>query len=400
MMRTWFSILVFIVSSLTYNNSFAQLDEYVRVVQDEGENPVEYISKKLNNHDLIIFDDALHSAVEPFEFYTNLLSSEKFISHKPTIFLELIHTIDQPVIDKFLNSKFKDLTILRPAFQNDYSGFGLRYQTYVDLFSHVWDINHQVSENQQLKIIGVNQPIYWKAIDSRMDYDLFQKSLIARDYYMFSIIEDYLNRFSENRKGIFLTNTRHAYKHIRRSNGSLYWNTGTFFNQRYPEQTYSIRIDNVILHIDRVVENNSNTTSEGLEQYSYEWKLIDDGIWNKAINKNGVYPIAIPLKDNLFGKTGYVGNHMLDSFEGQTMYDAYDAVIFVTSPDKYRLSGTSDLIFTEHFEDELKRRIQILYENNIESFLNENNANSIDEFNDEFSDTTMHRRNPFISDEW
>ena len=40
-------------------------------------------------------------------------------------------------------------------------------------------------------------------------------------------------------------------------------------------------------------------------------------------------PIAISLKDNVFGKTDYIGNHMLNVADGQTMYDAYDALIFL-----------------------------------------------------------------------
>lgn len=55
---------------------------------------------------------------------------------------------------------------------------------------------------------------------------------------------------------------------------------------------------------------------------------MDNGLWDKAFEENGNTPVAISLNDNVYGKAGYVGNHMLNVVNGQTMYDAYDGLIF------------------------------------------------------------------------
>jgi hypothetical protein len=45
------------------------LDRYLQVLRQQGQEPIPFVIGKLDTFDLLIFDDALHIAVEPFEFY-------------------------------------------------------------------------------------------------------------------------------------------------------------------------------------------------------------------------------------------------------------------------------------------------------------------------------------------
>ena len=38
-------------------------------------------------------------------------------------------------------------------------------------------------------MIGVDQPIYWEGIHSKEQYNIFSESLMARDYFMFKVIQ-------------------------------------------------------------------------------------------------------------------------------------------------------------------------------------------------------------------
>lgn len=53
----------------TLSISSQSIDEYCKVIKEQGENPYMFVENKLKMYDLIVFDDALHAAVEPFEFY-------------------------------------------------------------------------------------------------------------------------------------------------------------------------------------------------------------------------------------------------------------------------------------------------------------------------------------------
>ena len=66
-------IAFFLIQFIHINGQTA--DDYYRVVSEKGKPPLEFIAENLKSRDLIIFDDALHNALEPFEFYSDLLTS-------------------------------------------------------------------------------------------------------------------------------------------------------------------------------------------------------------------------------------------------------------------------------------------------------------------------------------
>ncbi len=380
--------LLFAFLALVSLNTTAQktnsISDYLGVIEKTGSDPVKFVNNLLDDYDLLIFDDALHLAKEPFDFYQKLVKNKQFTSKVNFIFFEVISINSQTYINKYLDNPVKDSSILIPAFQDSYNGYGWRYKTYFDLLSTIWDVNAQLPATERIRVICVDQPIYWDAIKSRDDYNLFQKSLVARDYFMYQIINQTLHSFKSGKKGIFLTNTRHAYKGIRSSDGKLYWNTGTFLHQWHPKKTYSIRIHNVNLSVERELDSVSNSSTEGMDRFSYKWIKMDNGLWDKAFNENGNIPVGIPLKNNPFGNTPYIGNLMLNAAENQTMYDAYDGLIFLAPLEKLNFSAKVGFIYTDSFIHELKRRIILLEGDNLQDFLKKNEAESLDEFIKEF----------------
>jgi len=341
----------------------AVLKPYVETLKEKGGDPVSFIVDKLDSYDLIIFDDALHTAVEPFEYYIKLLKEPRFQKKVKYIFLEVVSVTEQPAIDTYLASESGDKSELYPAFQNDFSGTGWPYKTYFDLLEAVRAVNRDLTEEDRLKVIAVNAPVFWKEINTARELELFRLSLAGNDYTMYKIILSYLDDFESGEKGIFLTNTRHAYKGIRNSQGELYWNCGTFFHQLDPGRTYSVRFHSINLSFKGRKEPDEKTarTTQGLENIVVEWVRMEKGLWDSAFRAFQYRPVAFDMKGTPFGKTPYIGNHMLDAASGQTMYDAYDALIFTAPVEEQRQTATVDFIYTEKFKDELERRYRILY---------------------------------------
>jgi len=393
-------ILLFLLQITIPINSYPQennlVSDYLNVLNEKGKTPIDFVNNVLIDHDLLIFDDALHLAKEPFDFYQQLVRDSFFISNVKYIFIEVFSITSQPYIDKYINNPVKDSTILLPVFQNDFSGLGWHYKTYLDLFGTLWDVNSKLPEPEKIKIVFVDQPVYWEGIHTRNDYNLFQKSLVARDYFMYKMISQTLNNFKDGNKGIFLTNTRHAYKNIRNSNNNLYWNTGTFFYHWHPGKTYSIRFHNVNLSIKSESDRKTNISTEGMEKYSYSWIRMENGLWDKAFRENGNVPVAISLEDNIFGKANYVGNHMANVPDNQTMYDAYDGLIFLAPLEELHFSGTLGFIYTESFIPELKRRIKLLHGEQLPDFLSENEADSLDDFIKQLMTPQKPKKNKFV----
>lgn len=372
-------LLSFVILS---TSCFGQnVDDYLEVIKKKGENPINFVQQKLESYDLILFDDGLHPAYEPYQFYIELINAPN--TKLDYIFIEVLGINSQSDIDAYLGSETKDENLLLKVFQDDFSGFGWRYETYLDLLSAVWDFNHvQSDEEKKIKVIGVDQPVYWEGMHNRQDYDVFLNSHVARDYFMYQIIIKQMDYFKSGEKGIYLSNTRHIYKNITHSDGFLYWNCGTFFYHWHPGKTYSVRIHNVMLSLESGNKENKSTTAEGLDNLTYSWIKLENGIWDQAFELNQNHPVAIPLKDNPFGKAKYVGNYMLNAGKNQIMYDAYDALIFLAPLDQLHFSAKMNFFYTDEFKEELKRRIKIIYGEDTGSFLKDNDVPTIDDYID------------------
>ena len=360
-------ILILLFVLLGAITSFAEQNEkmmpYVQTLKEKGDEPIHFILDKLNNHDLIIFDDALHTAVEPFEFYQNLIQNPAFQKKAKYIFLEVVSVNQQPALDAYFDSEVDDLSLLYPAFQNDFSGTGWPYQTYFDLLQTVWKTNATLPVQDRFKVIAVNAPTYWQEINTSTDVDLFRLSIAGNDYTMYKIILSYLDNFQSGDKGIFLTNTRHAYKGIKKRNNQYYLNCGTFFYLYNPGKTYSVHFHNISLSFEgeKDIDPNTPKTTEGLEDVIVKWVRMEKGIWDSAFEENGNVPVAFDLSDTPFGRAEYIGNHMLNVAPSQTMQDAYDALIFLAPVEIQHQTAMVDYIYTDKYKQELERRSKFLY---------------------------------------
>jgi hypothetical protein len=380
-MKGYIVLGTLILGSLLSYGQKSNPGKYMRDLQLYGQEPVQFVRETFNQHDLLVFDDALHSAFEPFVFYNQLINEPTLQGKIQFIFLEAINTTAQPLIDSFLRSSSKDTSTLIREFQDDYAGTGWRYQTYLDLFTTVWEYNHRVPEIQRIQVIGVNPPIYWEAIHSAKDYEIFQNTLASRDYAMYLEILRNMEDFKKGIKGLFLCNTRHAYTNIKDSTHQPYLNTTTFFSYRNPGKVFSIRIHNVTLSIEAAKKSETGRKStDGLNQKVYKWIRMDNGAWDAAFAINGNKPVAIPFRNTSFGKTAYVGNHMLNVAKGTTMADAYDALIFLAPLNELHFSAQFNYIYTASFKPELERRLKLMNGNEFDSFLKNNHAASFDEY--------------------
>ena len=376
-------MMIHLLISLSGQADAGELDNYINALSNKGVEPSAYVLDKLSDHDLIIFDDALHTAVRPFEFYAELISNPEFSSMAGYIFLEVVAVNQQPALDSYLESEPEDLTLLYPAFQNDFSGRGWPYKTYFDLIRAVREVNSELPEEQKLRVIAVNAPEYWEKIETPRDLELFRLSLSGNDYTMYRIISSYMKEFRSGIKGIFLTNTRHAYKGIKDSAGDYYLNCGTFFHLRHPGRTFSIRLHNITLSLKKKRDTSPETarSTEGLENLVIEWTRMENGLWDRAFREFGNRPVALDLEGTPFGKALYTGNHMLNAEEGQTIYDAYDGLIFLGPLEGARRTAMVDFIYTGKFKMELSRRIKILYnQEQLNTLLEKNGYNSVEEY--------------------
>jgi hypothetical protein len=345
-----------------------------------GRDPVRFVLESLRDVDLILFDDGLHSAIEPFEFYVQLVHEPAFRRAVDVVFLKTVAVDQQPHLDAFLASG--DPAELLPAFRNDVSGTGgIGYATYLELLSAIRAANLASPPEEQLRVRAVSNAVDWESITTSAELERFQQSLAERDEDMYRLILDELDDFRSGQKGVFLTNTRHAYTGVRKASGDLFWNTGTLFRQRHPGKTCSIRIHNVTLAIERAIPDPGvPRTAQGLEDVQYHWARVDGGRWDRAFAARENAPVAVPLLGTSFGRAPYLGNHQLEAAPGQTMADAYDALVFLAPLERLRQSAALPGLYAPDFLPELARRYRLMRtEDELASEMSEQAANTLEE---------------------
>jgi hypothetical protein len=354
--------LVGLTCIFSQNQFHPQLKPYVETLIQKGKEPVQYVLEKLEKHDLIIFDDALHNAAEPFDFYQQLIRNPNIQQKVRFIFMELFILNHQKDIDKYLSTVPENKSLLMPVFQDGYDACGWAPQTYLDLMETVYNVNQQLPPDKKYKVVAVSNPIYWDSIHTKEDYLEWQRSLKGRDFLMYKVILEDLKYFQKGLKGIFLTNTRHAYKGIKSRDGKYYWNTATCFHRWHPGKTFSIRIHNLQLFIEKSRKLDAKTpkTSAGMERMVYRWDRMADGLWDSAFEVNGNHPVAFTLNNTPFGNEPYVGNLMLNVLQGQTMADAYDGLIMLKPLEMMEGTARSGYILTPTYKKELYRRLHVI----------------------------------------
>jgi hypothetical protein len=115
MIRNLFLWLPLTIAFSIHAQQFTPKD-YFKDINQYGQDPVKFANACLSNYDLLVFDDALHSAYEPFVFYNQLINTSSVSQKFNYLFLEVISTTAQPLVDSFLNNPAKDSTILIKAF--------------------------------------------------------------------------------------------------------------------------------------------------------------------------------------------------------------------------------------------------------------------------------------------
>lgn len=348
---------------LVFANMVATADDtlksYVATVEQKGIAPNAFVVDKLRQHDVLLFDDANHQAKEPFDFYIQLVRDPDFQALQPTLYIELFAVSEQPHIDAFLAAPEKDLSLLYPVFQATYTPYGFPMKSYFDLLDAVYDVNQGLPAAERLRVVAVSNPALWPLIETPADYAAAQKTLAGRDHAMYRAILDDMAGLSAGKKGVFLTNTRHAYTGIRKQDGAFFWNTGTFFRQWHPGKSFSIRIHAPQLFIEAVMQGGDARDQEGLSRKKYYWSRMEDGLWDSAFAGAGDRPVAVDLAGTPFGRADYVGNHMLDAAPGQTMADAYDGLIFLQPIDTFTATAKVADFYTAAFVEEVVRRLRI-----------------------------------------
>jgi hypothetical protein len=134
---------------------------FIEALRREGQEPVAFVRHVLEHRDLVVFDDGLHPAAEPWQLYLQLQRDPAIRRQVRLVFVEVLGVGHQRDLDGFFAQESLDLARLAPALQDDFSGYGWRHQNLQDFLAGVWALNHGLPSAERIRVVGVAPPTSW-----------------------------------------------------------------------------------------------------------------------------------------------------------------------------------------------------------------------------------------------
>ena len=349
-------IIIFSITNSCLTSFKSQLKEvkyspkikpYVEFIEKQKTSSKDYIISLFNNYDIVILCERDHRDITQYEFILDLIKDKKFIDSVGNIFIEVGSSSLNPRLNEFLKTQDLDSVEVnkKVRFFHRNAGWYPLWEKYnLSYFiKNIYYINNQLSQGQKLTLYPSDIPFLWDSIRTVEDYDNCTKSLDYRDSIMANyIITQFDEIHSEKRKkALIIMNYRHAFGNY--PDGSKPDNVGRYLFERYKGQVANVYLNSLVVTDDN------------------EYTLIQKGKWDAAFKVLNNPNIGFNFKDSPFGNDNF---DIAPALEKQNFKykDIFTGFIFYLPLEKHLcVVGIPEIISTDGFEQELKRRINILY---------------------------------------
>lgn len=329
----------------------AHLKQFVSFLRTDGQNPMTFALSALAENKILIIGEIHHRPLY-WAFNSSLASNEKFPKLAGTIYLEL-PSDKQKLVDKFLAGDKCDeeliIDVLRSFFWN-----GWPDQAMLDFFTTVWKTNQNLKPKDRLRIVLVDMERPWKKIKKRKDWRRYN---VDRDKYMAdNILKDIEKHPGEKRNSLFLVGVGHTALNFNISYfGDIPQKTaGWYLRQALGEDVYAI-----MQH--RCVMTNNGRVDGRLQL----------GLFDSAFEEYGKQPIAFSLEKGPFGELMYDGEP--DRQVWSKFKDGFNGYLYLGPLENEIFSPLIDGFYTDEFEKELDRRVQLMYNKSLKERLGKKN---------------------------
>ena len=297
------------------------VDAYRRCLEQNGENPIDYIFRLFETSDVVVLGERDHRDVTQYEFITRLLADPRFAERVGHVYTEvgvvnmtgsanrLVKT-DWPTEDAFREN------MLRHLRDEDYGLLWEKTNRSIFLDS-LWHINRRLEPSKRITIGLTDVAFDWYKVSSPYKYKkwinahtLDAETCPPRDREM---ARNFLSQYKRQkpiggrRKALLITSQPHALSLSGKRN------EGYIIRQKLGRDRVSIVCLNWFVWCR---QGEYHTASRGQE-------LIDDGRWDAAFEQTGCRSVAVSIGGTPFGecKSWYDDS-------GQTWQDQADGLIF------------------------------------------------------------------------
>jgi hypothetical protein len=143
------------------------LDKLADYARGHRQDPIEYVVKKFEKHDLVFIGEGHYVKHDP-EFVQRLI---------PAVYAKGVHNLgiefachgDQKLIDQLLTAPTYDEALARRVMFRQYVLWG--YKEYLDLFRAAWKLNSSLGAGKpRFRIVGLNARADWSQLTTSKEH--------------------------------------------------------------------------------------------------------------------------------------------------------------------------------------------------------------------------------------
>lgn len=319
----------------------ASVDDCLRYLADNAQNPDEYLLDKLQKYPVVVYGEQ-HRRQWSWELMSYLVKNPEFPKLCGTVYFEQ-PTHMQSVIDEFYAAKEMNPELVLDVLRQE-QVYGWQDRGMYELFITIWEVNSKLPESQKIKALLADRQTPWYEVDTAEEFNRYTDSLyvIDRDTHMANVVEDGYKNRSDNRSQIFIVGYGHAHKttpleNIERGRKSA----GTHLKER-------LSAEKVFIVTQHTAVGDNHGRFYGLSRY---------GLFDEAFRRYGDVPIAFDLLNSPFGNEYYdVQQELRFAMDCGSYSDYYDGLIFLGPLENEPYDYLLYELFDDDFIAEMKRR--------------------------------------------
>ena len=320
------------------DNPEAYLRTYTGFLEENGQEPKEFVLDALKKHEVVIIGE-IHHRPKYWAFNSSLVGDPEFAEHVGVIYLELPAN-HQKAIDKFLASNIyhKELVI---EMLRDMLWMGWPDRPMLDFFEKVWQVNQNLDTNQDLRIVLVDMERPWEKIQKREDWGSYD---VDRDKYMAeNIIDDIKNTSQDKRKRLFIVGVGHTALNFGSYGGHPLKTAGWYLNEKLGED----KVCAIMQH--RCVMTNMGRVDG----------RVCLGLFDSAFEALENRPVGFTLENGPFGEQLYDGQP--DTPVWSKYRDGFNGYLYLGPLEDETFSPLIPGFYTDEFVKELERRYRLMF---------------------------------------
>ncbi len=310
-----------------------EIEPYVSFLQQQKQNPVDYIMGLFEEHDIVVLCERDHRETTQYDLIFDLVSDPRFIARVGNMFTEVGTSSLRGEVHEFLFSENLTEREIESKALSIYRNIGFhpiweKHNSF-DFLKRLYCLNDSLSAEKKVNLYFSDVPFSWEGMTEE-EYKEFVSTLPKRDRTMAKQIIDTFNEILQSgdkrKKALVIMNSAHAFN-------DRFTFVRTWFEVkgdtvgRHLFEAYPGKVANVMINF---------LARKGMSDRKFTMKMIQNGKWDAAFEVVGNRGLGFDFAGSPFGNDSF--DYIPSVARGLTYQDMFTGFVFYRPVEELRLA--------------------------------------------------------------